>query len=157
MSAARLCLVAALLFGLLSGPASPPSSAQADDGFGRSSLAVLGRTGRHVFTVEVAATPSQRARGLMWRQSLAADAGMLFDFETPQPVTMWMKNTFIPLDMLFIAADGRIVNIARNTTPRSLAMISSLGPVRAVLELAAGAAERLGLRAGDRVEHALFR
>ncbi len=76
---------------------------------------------------------------------------MLFDFQRAVPVAMWMKNTFIPLDMLFIAADGRIVNIARRTVPQSLETIPSAAPVRWVLELNAGAAARLGIRAGDRV------
>lgn len=117
----------------------------------------VGRSGKqHVFKVESAQTPEMRALGLMFRRDLAADAGMLFDFGQAQPVSMWMKNTLIPLDMLFIDADGRIVNIAERTVPGSLAGISSQGPVRFVLELNGGTAARLGLRAGDRVRHALI-
>ncbi len=155
--ASRTALFLALLFGGAIEFQPSTGLAQAQNLFGRSTLAVISATGRHQFNIEVAATPSQRSQGLMWRRSLAPNAGMLFDFDAPEPVTMWMKNTYIGLDMLFIGDDGRIVNIARNTTPHSLAMISSLGPVRAVLELAAGTAERLGLRAGDRIEHGLFR
>ena len=125
--------------------------------FGRSSLVVISASGRHPFKIEVAATPRQRAQGLMWRRSLAPNAGMLFDFKRSELVTMWMKNTNIGLDILFISGNGQIVNIARNATPQSLTMISSLGPVRAVLELVAGTAQRLGIRAGDWIEHSLFR
>jgi len=112
---------------------------------------------RHAFTVEVAATDETRQVGLMFRKSLAADAGMLFDYQTPQPVAMWMKNTLIPLDMLFIGADSRISRIAERTVPHSLATIDSGGPVRAVLELNAGTAARLGIKVGDLVRHAAFK
>ncbi len=122
-----------------------------------SRLAIEGERGRHTFTVEVAATDETRQVGLMFRKSLAADAGMLFDYQTPQPVAMWMKNTLIPLDMLFIGADHRIVRIAERTVPHSLATIDSGGPVRAVLELNAGTAARLGIKVGDLVRHAAFK
>ena len=111
---------------------------------------------RHKFMVEVARNSNERATGLMFRTEMAPDAGMLFDYDREQPVSMWMKNTFIPLDMLFIRADGRIANIAEWTTPRSLDEVASKGPVKAVLELNGGTAARLGLKAGDRVRHALF-
>jgi uncharacterized protein len=111
---------------------------------------------RHRFTVELARKPEERAVGLMFRTEMAADRGMLFDYEREQPVSMWMKNTFIPLDMLFIRADGRIANIAEWTTPRSLEEVASKGAVKAVLELNGGTAARLGLKPGDRVRHALF-
>ena len=94
---------------------------------------------------------AQRANGLMFRTELAPDAGMLFVFDTVGPMTMWMKNTYISLDMLFVAADGRISRIARNTTPFSERMIASGGPVRAVLELRGGTASKLGIKPGDRV------
>jgi len=110
----------------------------------------------HGFTVEVATSHQQLAQGLMYRRNLAADAGMLFDFGTVQPVTMWMKNTLIPLDMVFIAADGAVLGVAERTVPQSLAVIASPGPVRAVLELNGGTADRLGIHAGDRVRHPLF-
>lgn len=105
----------------------------------------------HAFVVEIAATPAQRARGLMHRSELDPYAGMLFDFGRDQRVSMWMKNTLIPLDMLFVARDGRIVKVAERTTPLSIATISSEIPVRAVVELAGGTAERLGVAPGDRI------
>jgi uncharacterized protein len=111
---------------------------------------------RHTFTVELASKPDERAVGLMFRTEMAADRGMLFDYDREQPVSMWMKNTFIPLDMLFIRADGRIANIAEWTTPRSLDEVASKGPVKAVLELNGGTAARLGLKPGDRVRAAPF-
>ena len=110
----------------------------------------------HAFTVELAATEKTRRLGLMFRRRLAPDAGMLFDYVRPQPVAMWMKNTYIPLDMLFIAADGRVVNIARRAVPRSLRSIPSAGPVRAVLEVNAGTVDRLGIAPGAQVRHGIF-
>ncbi|QRG05613.1 DUF192 domain-containing protein [Xanthobacter dioxanivorans] len=109
------------------------------------------------FEVEVARTNEQRATGLMYRKSLGERAGMLFDFEADQMVSMWMQNTYIPLDMLFIRADGSIARIAAMTTPLSTATISSGEPVRAVLEIAGGAARKLGIKPGDHVAHALFK
>ncbi len=106
---------------------------------------------QHVFTVEMARSVEQKRRGLMFRTSLAADAGMMFDFQTPQLIAMWMKNTLIPLDMLFIDDRGRIVFIAENTTPESLDTIAPPSPARAVLEVAGGTAARLKLAVGDRV------
>jgi hypothetical protein len=119
--------------------------------FPRAELFIDTPSGAHRFEVEVARTNVKRARGLMFRTKLAADAGMLFVYERRGPVVMWMKNTLISLDMLFIAADGRIVRIAANTTPLSEKMISSGSPVRAVLELPAGTAARLGIAPGGRV------
>ncbi len=110
----------------------------------------------HAFRVELAQTDAERGRGLMFRRSLAPDAGMLFDFGRDMPVSMWMKNTYIPLDMLFITSDGRIRRIEHEAAPESLTIRSSGGPVRAVLELAGGTARRLGIRPGDRVRHPLF-
>ena len=111
---------------------------------------------RHTFTVELAANRQDRAQGLMYRRSMAADAGMLFVYARPQRVSYWMKNTFIPLDMLFIAADGRIVNIRQRTVPHSLAPVRSDGEVLAVLELNGGTTSRLGIKAGDAVRHEIF-
>ena len=105
----------------------------------------------HLFRVEVAATPQEQARGLMFRQALAPDAGMIFPFPEPRVASFWMKNTLIPLDMVFIRADGTISRIAANTVPHSLAQVSSYEPVAAVLELAGGRAAELGIEAGDRV------
>lgn len=109
-----------------------------------------------VLEVEVAQTDSERTTGLMYRKSLPEQHGMLFDFKSDQPVYMWMKNTYIPLDMLFIRSNGTIARIAANTTPFSTATISSGEPVRAVVEIAGGEAARLGIKPGDRVAHAIF-
>lgn len=106
--------------------------------------------------VEIAQTPEEKALGLMFRTELPEGKGMLFPYERPQEVTMWMRNTYIPLDMVFIRADGVVHRIETHTKPHSERIISSQGPVSAVLELAAGAAARLGLRAGDRVRHRHF-
>ncbi len=108
------------------------------------------------FVVEVAATPEERGRGLMFREHLAPLHGMLFDFGTVRPVMMWMKNTKIPLDMLFIDRTGRIAHIAANTVPMSEAIIPSEGPVRAVLEIGGGESARLGIKEGDKVQASLF-
>ena len=110
----------------------------------------------HRYEVEVAATPQERARGLMFRRSLPPGAGMLFDFGRDEIARMWMKNTFIPLDMVFADRNGTVRGIARDARPRSLDTISSPVPVRAVLELNGGEAERIGLAAGDRLRHPVF-
>jgi uncharacterized membrane protein (UPF0127 family) len=109
-----------------------------------------------MFTVEIADTEQLRARGLMFRQRLPEDRGMLFDFQEPRPVSMWMKNTYIPLDMLFIRKDGTIAYIAENTVPKSLDGVGVSEPVLAVLELAGGVTRKHGIRAGDKVYHRLF-
>ncbi|KQT53206.1 hypothetical protein ASG43_18440 [Aureimonas sp. Leaf454] len=114
------------------------------------------QSAQHSIDVEVADTPDEREYGLMNRQSMPADAGMLFDFEADRPVTMWMKDTYIPLDMVFMDAGGRITRIAANAQPLSLDLIESGGPVRYVLELNGGAAARYGLKAGDRLDHPLI-
>lgn len=111
---------------------------------------------RHEFTVELAATDEHRATGLMYRQQMEADAGMIFDYGRDRRASMWMRNTYIPLDMLFIAADGTIRNIKQRTVPFSETAIRSKGKVRAVLELNAGTVSRLGIEPGDTVRHAVF-
>jgi hypothetical protein len=115
-------------------------------------LTIRSASGAHRFTVEVAHTPEEQANGLMHRQSLASDRGMIFPYEPPQDVAFWMKNTLIPLDMIFIRADGTIARIAANTVPLSLDPVPSLEPVSAVLEIAGGRAAELGIREGDRVD-----
>jgi uncharacterized protein len=120
-------------------------------------LTIVTSSGRHVFQVEMARTPDERSRGLMFRRFMPQDRGMLFDFERVEPVAMWMQNTYIPLDMFFIRADGTIARVAENTEPLSTRTISSGEPVLSVLELNGGAAARIGAKAGDRVEHPLFR
>ena len=107
--------------------------------------------GEFVFKTEIAITNRQRMMGLMFRKSMADDAAMLFSWQVPQPVSMWMKNTFISLDMIFIRQNGKVANIARATTPQSLDTISSAGLVAAVLEVKAGTADRIGLKPGDMV------
>src|SRR5438270_7588991 len=102
-------------------------------------------------------TPEENARGLMERTHLPHDRGMLFDFKQQQPVNMWMKNTYLPLDMVFIRADGTVARIAADAEPLSTRVIPSGEPVLSVLELNAGTAAKLGIRAGDQVEHSLFR
>ena len=109
-----------------------------------------------MFTAEIADTQELRERGLMFRHLLPEDKAMLFDYGKPRPVAMWMKNTNISLDMLFIRADGTIAAIAENTVPQSLDTISVQEPVRGVLEMAAGTVKRLGLRPNDRVYHRIF-
>ena len=106
--------------------------------------------------VEIADTPEEQSVGLMHRTELAPDRGMLFDFGVTRQVTMWMKNTLIPLDMFFAESDGRIVTIAERTTPLSEKRIRSGQPVRFVLEMAGGSAERLGVKTGDRLRHRLI-
>lgn len=121
-------------------------------------LSVVSREGqRHVFEVEVARDDRDRAQGLMFRRSMPANRGMLFDFAKVEPVSMWMQNTYISLDMLFIRPNGTIARIATNAEPLSTRTIPSGEPVLAVLELNAGTAVRLGIKPGDRVEHPLFK
>lgn len=119
-------------------------------------LEIITKSGVQVFSVEMAKTEQERATGLMYRKELPEGKGMLFDFTPEQPVSMWMKNTYISLDMIFIASDGRIIRIAENTEPESLKTISSGGPAKGVLEVIAGTAKKLGIRPGDRVAHPLF-
>ena len=109
------------------------------------------------FQVEVARNDADRAQGLMFRRSMAPERGMLFDFGRVEPVSMWMQNTYLSLDMLFIRQDGTIARIAANTEPLSTRTIPSGEPVLAVLELNAGTTAKLGIKPGDRVEHPLFK
>jgi uncharacterized membrane protein (UPF0127 family) len=122
----------------------------------RQPLEIASKSGVHSFTVELAVTDEERSRGLMFRKELPEGQGMLFDFKRDQEVSMWMRNTYVSLDMIFIRADGRIARIAENTQPLSERIISSGAPVRAVLEVVAGTAKKLGLAPGDRVAHEMF-
>jgi uncharacterized membrane protein (UPF0127 family) len=108
------------------------------------------------FNVAVADDEPERQQGLMFRSVMDENEGMLFDFRKAQPVSFWMKNTLIPLDMIFIGADGRIVNIAANTQPYSLSPVPSDGPVLAVLEIGGGLSAQMGIAPGDRVLHRIF-
>ena len=119
-------------------------------------LEIASKSGVHTFAIELAVNDEQRARGLMFRKELPEGQGMLFDFHKEQPTSFWMKNTYIPLDMIFIRGDGRILRIAENTVPLSETLVPSGGPVRAVLEVIGGTAKKLGIAPGDRVGHAIF-
>ncbi|MCK1723480.1 DUF192 domain-containing protein [Bradyrhizobium sp. 141] len=119
-------------------------------------LEIVTKNGVQVFSVEMATTEEEKQTGLMYRKELADGKGMLFDFNPEQEISMWMKNTYVSLDMIFIGANGRILRIAENTEPMSTKIISSRGPARAVLEVAAGTAQKYGIRPGDRVGHPLF-
>jgi uncharacterized membrane protein (UPF0127 family) len=119
-------------------------------------LEIVTKAGVQTFTVEMAKTEKERETGLMYRKELADGRGMLFDFSPEQQVSMWMKNTFLSLDMIFIGANGRIVRIAENTEPQSLKIISSGGPAKGVLEVIAGTAKKYGIAPGDQVVHPLF-
>jgi uncharacterized membrane protein (UPF0127 family) len=122
----------------------------------QETLTLIVSGAEHAFQIEVAETPEEKSRGLMFRRSLADNAGMLFPYDPPQEATMWMRNTYISLDMVFIRADGVVHRIESNTEPFSERVIASHGDVAAVLELKAGTAEALGLKPGDRVRHRLF-
>jgi len=130
-----------------------PARAQQEVIFERSSLKIETADAVHSFDIEVATNDEQRARGLMFRNEMAPDAGMLFVYRRDRVLTMWMANTYLPLDMLFIGSDGRIVRIAENTIPLSRTTISSRNRARAVLELNAGTARRLGINVGDVVKY----
>jgi uncharacterized membrane protein (UPF0127 family) len=121
-----------------------------------SNLTIDTKKGPAIFTVELAADPATQERGLMFRKNMAPDAGMLFDFHQPSNVTFWMKNTILPLDMVFIRADGTVSTVAANAKPYSLTLIPSAEPIRAVLEINAGRAAALGIEPGERVHNAIF-
>jgi uncharacterized protein len=134
------CLLALVLLAPASGIAA-----------GAGTLVLKTETGDHNFTIEVATTLQEQALGLMFRRSLPENAGMLFLYDRPQPVAMWMKNTLIPLDMVFISVDGTVHRIESNTEPFSTAVIPSEGTIAAVLELNAGEADKIRLKRGDKV------
>ncbi len=119
-------------------------------------LEIATKSGVQVFSVEVATTEEEKRTGLMYRKELPEGRGMLFDFSPEQEVSMWMKNTFVSLDMIFIRADGRILRIAENTEPQSTKIIPSRGLARGVLEVVAGTARKYGIAPGDRVAFPLF-
>lgn len=135
--------------------ADEPTAAQAE--LPKEKLVIVTKDGKHHrFQVEMATTPEQQRVGEMFRKSIPPDGGMLFDWGTPRDVPMWMENTLVPLDMVFINADGTIRAIAENTVPQSLAVIPSHGPVRATLEVAAGTTAKLNIVVGDKVEQRIF-
>lgn len=128
------------------------SAAQAD----QSIVRVITGTGSHEFHTTVADTNETRSRGLMFRRSMASNDSMLFDFKTENPVFFWMKNTFIPLDMIFIRADGRVARVHHDAVPQSEVIIPSEEPVRYVLEVVAGTARKIALEPGDQVRHPII-
>ena len=152
-----MLVLAGALSSVLAIAADTPDAAQLDQAFQRSSLQIATPDARlHPFNIWIADTNERRARGLMFVRQLDADAGMLFIYPAAQPIAMWMKNTFIPLDMLFVAADGRVAKVVEHTRPQSLETIESGQPVRAVIELNAGTAGRLHIGPGAQVIHPVF-
>lgn len=143
-----MAIVVAAAFWALAGQAAYAASIQP--------LEIVTKTGVHVFSVEMATTEEEKTTGLMYRKELPEGKGMLFDFTPEQEVSMWMKNTYISLDMIFIRADGRILRIAENTEPMSTKIIPSRGLAKGVLEVIAGTAQKYGIAPGDRVGHPLF-
>jgi uncharacterized protein len=127
------------------------------EGFGRSPLEVRSKQGRQWFNIYIADTPERQMRGLMFVSELPADEGMLFPQDTPRTMTMWMKNTLIPLDMLFIDTRGRVVCLLQRTVPQSLELLTCDQSVKAVLEIGGGQAEHRGIAKGDVVVHRLFK
>jgi uncharacterized membrane protein (UPF0127 family) len=125
---------------------------QSPAGLEQVPLTITSDGGLHRFTVEVASTSEQQATGLMYRNKLSPDRGMVFPFDPPRDASFWMRNTLIPLDMIFIRADGSIANIEANTVPYSEEPVTSDGPVMAVLEIAGGRSAELGIKPGDKVE-----
>ncbi len=137
--------------------AQPPEPTGPQPELPKEKLVIVTRDGAsHVFDVEMATTDEQQTTGEMFRTKTTQGGGMLFDWGFPRASQMWMKNTLVPLDMIFINADGKIRSIAENTVPQSLAVIDSHGPVRATLEVAAGTTAKLGIRVGDTVHQRIF-
>lgn len=147
----RLALAAPLAVAALAARAQ-----EADIQFKRSSLVITTSARDLKFEVELATNDAERARGLMYRKQLGAYEGMLFDFYQEMPVSFWMKNTLIPLDMVFIAGDGTVKHVHANAVPLSTETIPSRFPVRAVLEINGGSAALLGIKPGDKVKHPIF-
>ena len=143
-------LAAGLFVAACTAFAAPASAA------GKATIEIVSSTGVHAFDVTLATNEKERERGLMFVKHLPEGQGMLFDFKTDQPVSFWMHNTYISLDMFFIRGDGTITHIAENAKPMSDALIPSDGPVRAVLEVIAGTADKLGIKPGDHVDGSIF-
>ena len=131
----------------------PPPAARPDDHAVRGALDVVSQNGTHRFMVEVASDDATRARGLMFRATLGDDEGMLFTYADPRAILMWMRSTYVPLDMLFIGTDGRVSHINSRAEPLSEAVISSDGEVQGVIEIKGGRAAELGIGVGDQVQH----
>lgn len=144
---AILALVPAVLLGIA-------ASASADAPLQR--LEIDTASGAHVFKVELMSTDAEREHGLMFRKSLARDRGMLFDFHRQQPVVFWMKDTLVPLDMIFVAQDGHVVSVKHDAKPMDETLIQSGAPTLGVIEVNAGVADAIGLKVGDTVKHPIF-
>jgi uncharacterized membrane protein (UPF0127 family) len=136
--------------------AAAARSQPADIQFKRSALTIMAGGRDLKFEVELAANDAERSRGLMFRKQLGAYEGMLFDFFQEMQVSFWMKNTLIPLDMVFIAGDGTVKHVHANAVPLSTDAVPSVYPVRAVLEINGGSAALLGIKPGDKVKHPIF-
>jgi uncharacterized protein len=147
----RLWAALALLAFFAASVGVPAQGAEPD------SLEIVTSTGRHVFQIEIANNDASREHGLMDRRYMAADHGMLFEFDREEPVSFWMKNTYIPLDMIFIAPSGVVTHVVANAEPLSERVIPSGGPCVAVLELNGGTAASIGLKVGDKVHHPFFK
>jgi hypothetical protein len=153
----RLIPALLLLVASFSAPQAQEGGAPPAVDFPRSDVTIeTARGASHRFTVELATTPQQQARGLMFRETLPQDHGMLFVFDRPRPLSFWMRNTPLSLDMLFLDAGGRVINIAARTKPMSDTTYRSEGSARAVLEINAGLSQLLGIAPGDRVVHPLL-
>jgi uncharacterized protein len=144
-----MSLVAALVLAAFAGLSARAATFQP--------LEIVTKSGVQVFSVEMATTEQEKETGLMYRKELADGKGMLFDFTPEQEVSMWMKNTYVSLDMIFIGSDGTILRIAENTDPLSTKIIPSRGLAKGVLEVVAGTAKKYGIEPGDRVGHPLFK
>ena len=152
MSAMGFRLWAALSFVLMGAVLARPVDADELE-----TLQIDAAAGTHAFQVEIAKDDATRERGLMYRRFMPADRGMLFEFNREGPVSFWMKNTYIPLDMIFISRSGTVTNIVANAEPLSERVIPSVAPCAAVLELNGGVAASMGLKVGDKVRHAFFK
>ena len=130
--------------------------AVSDTIFPQSEILIVSKSGEHKFVVDVATTMAQRQMGLMYRKKMARNRGMMFDFGEEQLIAMWMKNTLIPLDMLFVDKTGKILQIERATTPLSLETIAGRRPAMSVIELNAGLTAELGISEGDQIMHNIF-
>lgn len=157
IAAAGLIILAALAPPLTAQPIDTPSKLAANPTLRSVPLTLRARGKIHHYTVEVAATPLEQERGLMFRTTMARHQGMIFLFDPPKQATFWMENTVLPLDLIFIAPDNRVLSIGADAKPFSKDIIDSGGVVGAVLELNAGEAARIGLRVGDRVGYRLGR
>lgn len=150
--------LAACSSGKSEGAQSAPSNVTANaprhptSGLAVVPLAITAKTGTHKFKVEVAGTTAEQAKGLMFRTAMGADEGMIFPMDPPRMASFWMRNTVIPLDLIFIGQDRRVLNIAANAVPYDETPLRSIGPVIGVLELNGGRAAQLGIAAGDKVE-----